>query len=75
MRPSQKCGGRFCRYLGCVASHNGTQEFAVFAKVVTVSDDGTQEAAFFWDIVTVSHNTTLCYAETGNFRGSYRPCQ
>ena len=59
MRPSQKCGGRFFCYKGCVASHNGTQGLAIFAEVVTVSDDGTLESAFSWDIVTVSHIITL----------------
>ena len=59
MRPSQKCGGRFCCYKGCVASHNGTQGLAIFAEVVTVSDDGAQESAYFRDIVTVSHIIAL----------------
>ena len=59
LRPSQKCGGRFCCYKGCVASHNGTQGLAIFAEVVTVSDDGAQESAYFWDIVTVSHIIAL----------------
>ena len=59
MRPSQKCGGRFCCYKGGVASHNGTLGLAIFAEVVTVSDDGAQESAYFWDIVTVSHIIAL----------------
>ena len=59
LRPSQKCGGRFCCYKGCVASHTRTQGTAIFAGVVMVSDDGTQESASFWDIVTVSHIITL----------------
>ena len=59
MRPSQKCGGRFCCYKGCVASHNGTQGLAIFAEVVTVSDDGAQESAVFQEVVTMSDDATL----------------